>query len=315
MTDETFLSYTLIAKKLAQGADMQTSQLKRAAAEIQAFHDGVKAANKQTLINLQKDLVDSLSAVEYTWGCFDKKVQVISYVTDHCRTGTNSLKLLFDTAVQFHNAEASSCTTATGQKYITFQATDTYVKERMRDEKLAEDCVLNNRDKRYLVCNSWAKKIDNSEIAANNQLTEQQVAIITQTCPLASVSPRMKKIICTEKLVNSLEKTKTKYSRYNQEQITETYNACPKPNLAPALKDIICSRKNNGLGEDHIVAEYDQYDASDIRNQYQTCTVTVSTVDREIICKSKAFSISLTMIKQNLAKYPGSAIEAVYNSC
>ena len=315
MTDETFLSYTLIAKKLAQGADMQTSQLQRAAAEIQTFHDGVKAADKQTLINLQKDLVDSLSAVEYTWGCFDKKVQVISYVTGHCRTGTNSLKLLFDTAVQFHNAEASSCTTATGRRYITFQATDAYVKDRMRDEKLAEDCVLNNRDKRYLVCSSWAKKIDNSKIAASNQLTEQQVAIITRTCPLASVSPRMKRIICSEKLVNSLEKTKTKYSRYNQEQIIETYNACPKPNLPPALKDIICSRKNNGLIEDRVVAEYDQYDAADIRNRYQTCNTTVSTIDRGIICKLKAFSMSLTLIKQDFAKYPGSAIDAVYNSC
>lgn len=315
LTNEQFLNQTLIVLQLAQGADSQPDYLQKASQDIIVFHDQIKSADKNRTLVLQRSLISAFQAVDFSWNCFEKKVSTMTYVQNHCEAGSNSIRYLFDTAVEFYNAHSASCVSSTGHRYTTFVATEEYVKGRMRQNNLYEDCILNNEDIRYLVCSQYAQGYENEELQKNNNLDEGQVTEIISKCPPAEVSPRIKDLICSQKVLNSLAKTKETFSRYNQQQVESAYNECPPPELPQALKDLICYRKNSGYSEDQVVNEYSQYDTGAIGTHYSSCPIVIPSSTKQSICDLKLYNQPLEKIQKIFSVYPPGIVADAYNEC
>jgi len=316
VSSDVFLNHTMLLKKLAQGADVQPDDLKAASVNIQKFHDSIRGANKDATINLQKSLITAMKSIEYTWDCFDKKISTVTYVYDHCKRGTNTLNWLFTNAAKSFLAFSNKCTNSLGHTYVTFAETDTYVSGRMDAEGYLKDCILNNVDVRLLVCSQYAQDYPNAEIASMNELTLIQANYIISKCPPASVTPMVATLICAENFKHNLAATKTRYHKYNQDEVTTTYNNCPPPVLPDLMKKEICFYKNSGYKEAETISKYSQYNSALVQSQYRACKKEMSPDTKEAICTAKKFAIPLADIQEGYKElYTAAEVEAAYNAC
>lgn len=208
----------------------------KASNDVKEFESKIKKANRQQTVELQAKLLAALQKYTFTWSCLETQVRIVTYTRDSCAKGRGDMRTLYDQAVR-NFKRVDDCTLTTGEKYTTFEKTEIFVRQQMKDMNVKEDCLLNNDIVIQLTCKLHAKRFDTAYIVGKTGLTAQQVTTVMAACPPEELPPTMKGFICQLKgYGQTLAFVLDFYKKFDQKQVAATYNACPAPRTAPSSR-------------------------------------------------------------------------------
>ena len=156
------------------------------------------------------------------------------------------------------------------------------------------DCILNNEDKKNLVCDQWyIDQLPDSTVAASIGLTNDQVDYFIGTCPPGTVYGKtiVENGICADRYAELSEnETLANFYKYNATQVNETYYSCPPLDLTDSVKEVICILKRDGYDESYFIDKYYLYNSTQISETYHGCSdLEYSEADAIQTCKYAAY--------------------------
>lgn len=303
---------------MTDNVDNAPATIKQASANITIFLNQIKDADYDQTNTLQKRLDKALSSVSYTIDCFKKKITTLTYTHRECAKGKGTMERIFEFALDFYRPNDLGCTSETGHAYTSFEATKSYIEQRMVTENKQADCILNSEDMKTLVCSYYVRGYENADIERECGVTAAQVSYFVAICPPGEITPVLKTRLCLFKPFFNLQYAKDLYSRYNQQDLEDAFNSCSLPATMPdSVKQIICSKKKMGESKIAIRTAFNQWPTSTVDGAYNSCTEPKIPDDvRNNICDLRnKFDLSLFVIVNSYKQYPAAKVEETYKSC
>lgn len=84
--------------------------LTNASTSITSFTSGIISADEEATYNYQKDLVTSLSGVEFIYDCLLRKAKTIANCESRCQSGSDTLENIFNNVVKNLGTNSGECT-------------------------------------------------------------------------------------------------------------------------------------------------------------------------------------------------------------
>jgi len=323
LTSDDLVEFAYEVKYLAGNATNQTDQIIQAQSDIEEYLDGYAAAalnsDHTVLYKLVQKLSDGFSNVTYKISCLTKKVNSLNYAVSECQIGADTLENLFIKVQLQQYEDLAECV---DNGYISWESVEYYVQETMTATGYQTDCILNNDDKKALVCGKWyAESLPDSTEAASISLTDDQVDYFIRLCPPSDLSPTIESSICTYRYGGKTsDEMVTLYYRYNSTQITTEYAICPLQDVTDTIAGLICYDRfeaDTRLSLDEVLLAYSTYDQTQVEDVYNGCTV--SDFDKAQLCLFYGYGFTRETGAAFYAtyddKYGSDVVDAVLLTC
>lgn len=93
-----------------------------------------------------------MGQVPFTIECFDNKVQMVNYIWEECRRGTDTFNNLYQQGIELFDERAKLCKGKIGILHMDSKSIKKTLSEKARTFNFNEDCVLNSELKKGYVC-------------------------------------------------------------------------------------------------------------------------------------------------------------------
>ena len=196
---------------------------------IQYFLDNIEKAGVKKTMSMQKDLIDALKSITYTYDCLGDKVHAINIVLKDCRKGRDTIEELFkDVAVRKNELNRPDCVNDKKVPYTSLNEFKKIVKAWAGHEGWYSKCRLNNKDILFKVCKIYLEgyKTPSAIIGQMNGTTidASMVTNFLTRCPEPKITPKSRETTCYLYCLNEpVEKIATT-AALKPEQVNNTTN-------------------------------------------------------------------------------------------
>ena len=163
----------------------------------------IHGANPQKMHKLQVELFKALRKITIYYACYLTKLQLVKYVSEHCKRGTSSMQDLYNRGSASFGSNNQYCIVKNGLPYTRYRDVETLVKDDAMVQGFNADCILNSEAKKKEACSYKHSGYTAQQAAAKmTGLTAAQVDIIYKTCPEKRLTPNETKTICVLRTVH-----------------------------------------------------------------------------------------------------------------
>lgn len=205
---------------------------------------------------------------------------------------------------------------------MTRASVQSYVFEKLTNNSLQTDCVLNDLQKYNTVCNQYILlDYSNQKNAQKTNLNISQVEffINIKNCTPIDLTRGRKTEVCRMRwdMSKTLAEVKQFYFKFNQTNVADTYNNCPKKPCTNLLKKSICDDKYKGRTLAKILPDHPKFNETCMTTTYNTCPILkfsdpANVVDLENICSIIEFvPLSRRIYTKYKNKYGLAAVQAL----
>lgn len=297
------------------GNASDASTMKQVGVDLTDFNTRITTANSSYTEYLVQKATLAFSKVKYKLTCLTKKFNTLNYAVSECKKGTDTLHNLFLNAQKQEVRDAKDCV---DNGYMTEEQVASWVTTKMNETGYQTDCILNDQDKKKLVCQNWVDNLSDEANAAKEKINVTQVKwfIYTSKCPPADLINDTRTSICTAKDGDKpLSHVLTSFFKYNITQVETSYNSCA---LSTSRAELVCRDKNEGHFLNEVVAKNKLYSEAAIKAVYDNCPRPKITPSAErSVCKNKARGRDLTnpAYEYFIEEYGMEQVQAAYDKC
>lgn len=136
----------------------------------------ISNANYGATLGLQEDIINTFSALKYTFSCLQRKQRVVTTVSEHCQKGNGNFNTVYSQAVQDFFPNKDQCTGLADKDYTTRDAVLKQVQEIASRKGFYSRCELNSRAVLTKIC------IDSTTMAGNYDLPGYEKSRLVRDC-------------------------------------------------------------------------------------------------------------------------------------
>jgi len=280
LIDEGFLLYCNDVAQLLGNASEQTDDVIEARLNVEEYIKRASNPDVSTheFYNLTTKLVSGFNNVNHQMYCLSRKIEGIMMANSECASGSDALETLYKKATS-KSFENVNCTLS---GYLTYHDFKGYIEKEMIRTGLQTDCILNNKNLKLRVCNSWYTGTVN-----NFGITAKQEDYFISVCPAGDgTGPQITSLLCYNKHEGMDEATVVKtYYKYNSREIRSEYKKCPYKELSDNTVDLVCLMKKSRSSLTTVLTFFVPYYPALIESTYKSCpTPTWQYSDFQIMC-------------------------------
>lgn len=136
----------------------------------------ISNADYGATFGLQEDIINTLTAIKYTFSCLKRKQRVIRTVSEHCRKGNKNFNTLYLQAVQDFFPNKELCTGLAGKDYTTKHDVLNQLRGLALKKGFYSSCELNGKEVITKTCLNY------STMASTYHLTSQESSLLLADC-------------------------------------------------------------------------------------------------------------------------------------
>ncbi|XP_028397877.1 uncharacterized protein LOC114521592 [Dendronephthya gigantea] len=318
LTNETILDMLEGIKNLTTEANFTDTSPVNA---IEAFLANINTATTSGILYLQEKLIIALDTIEKWFRCIADKQHAIAVVINDCKSGRDTLKVLYDEAGSMYDLNTQTCVDMKIVLHTTLEDLGKIITATALEKGWHGNCLLNNEDLLYRVCSEKEKGFVNpSQIVANvnrTDLSEDMVSNFLTRCPPPKITPKNQASTC---LFYCFYKTTQQIATFvglNENQVLEIIPSCGICSVKESEKTQICySHFCSGMtaSDIEIMVEIPLPTVIDvIKNCVQKCILKDS--EKQEVCQQlKCKKYDSKTIASSL-KFPLATIEELKPQC